>query len=242
MEVAEERIPDAQLGALIARGRDAEVFALGPDRVVRRTPTPRDLRGEARVTEHVRAAGYPAPEVLRVAPGEMVVERVAGPTMVDDLARRPWRAAAHGRTLADLHRRLHAIAAPPELPAHPHPGDAVLHGDLHPANVLLGPDGPVVIDWTNARRGDGTADVADVWLVIACLGADRPPTTVLDRVVARVEPAIRRRLLAAFLDGAGDEAAVRAALPATAALRLVDPNLRPEERTRVEALVAAEGR
>lgn len=69
---------------------------------------------------------------------------LAGITMLDDLGKRPWRLRAHARTLADLHRRLHRIDAPTSLRAFPVSGSAVLHLDLHPGNVLLSPDAPVV--------------------------------------------------------------------------------------------------
>ena len=60
------------------------------------------------------------------------------------------------RVIGDLHARLHAIPF----------GDArLVHFDLHPDNVLLGPYGPVLIDWTNARGGDPDADVALTWLI-----------------------------------------------------------------------------
>jgi aminoglycoside phosphotransferase (APT) family kinase protein len=39
-------------------------------------------------------------------------------------------------------------------------GQALCHGDFHPENVLLGPRGPVVIDWGSASRGDPLGDVA----------------------------------------------------------------------------------
>jgi aminoglycoside phosphotransferase (APT) family kinase protein len=51
--------------------------------------------------------------------------------------------------LARLHAQLHEIEAPPEL------GDGrLLHMDFHPGNVILSPDGPVVIDWGIARAGE----------------------------------------------------------------------------------------
>ncbi len=246
MEIETRRIDDATLGPLLARGRDAEVFALGADRVVRRTTAGGDLVAEARLMEHVGAAGYPVPRVHRVAPGEMVMDRVEGPTMVAELERRPWRAARLGRQLGELHRALHAIPAPAGMRPHPGAaGDAVLHLDLHPLNVMLGPRGPVVIDWSNARRGPGAADAADVWIVLGCMGREPSTATSLGgRAVAaaidRVEPVIRRRLLDAFLAEVG-RAATRAALPAAARLRLADRNVRPAERQAIEALVAAHG-
>jgi aminoglycoside phosphotransferase (APT) family kinase protein len=34
------------------------------------------------------------------------------------------------------------------------------HGDMHPSNVILGRDGPVIVDWFDASRGEPIADVA----------------------------------------------------------------------------------
>jgi aminoglycoside phosphotransferase (APT) family kinase protein len=245
VQIETERLEDDDLGSLVAKGRDADVFAHGADRVVRRLRRPFDLVPEAEVMEHVRQAGYPVPRVWRVGPGEMVLDRVTGPTMADDLARRPWRATRHGRELARLHTALHRISAPSSLRSHPVEGTAVLHLDLHPQNVILGPDGPVVIDWSNARRGPGAADVADVWVVLAALGREpAPPGSLVARVqgviVDRVEPAVRRRLLDAFLADAGRSDA--AALLAVAAdHRLADANVRDHERARIDALVAEHG-
>ena len=245
VQISDERLPDDEIGPLLATGRDADVFALGDDRVVRRLRRPFDLLPEAEVMEHVRRAGYPAPRVWRVGPGEMVLDRVTGPTMADDLARRPWRAARHGRELGRLHGALHRISAPTALRPHPVGGSAVLHLDLHPQNVILGPDGPVVIDWSNARRGPGAADVADVWIVLVCLGREpATPTSRAERVQAaivdRVEPAVRRRLLDAFLAGS-DRHAARSLLRAAADHRLADANVRDHERSAIEALVVEAG-
>ena len=55
----------------------------------------------------------------------------------------------------DEHERIEAERLVTELPR----GAALLHGDLHPGNVLLGPDGPVVIDWFDAAIGHPVADV-----------------------------------------------------------------------------------
>ncbi|TMA37195.1 MAG: aminoglycoside phosphotransferase family protein, partial [Deltaproteobacteria bacterium] len=37
-------------------------------------------------------------------------------------------------------------------------GDQLCHGDMHPGNIMLSRRGPMVIDWTNARRGHPAAD------------------------------------------------------------------------------------
>ena len=105
---------------------------------------------------HARRAGYPVPAVHEIRPDALVLERIEGPTMLDDLRRRPWRLNSHARLLAEPHRRLHAI---------PYEDAALLHLDLHPQNVLLSPSGPVVIDWTNARAGEPAFDVALTWVI-----------------------------------------------------------------------------
>lgn len=43
----------------------------------------------------------------------------------------------------------------------------MLHLDLHPASVLLGENGPIVIDWCNARRGPAAFDLAMTALILA---------------------------------------------------------------------------
>ena len=118
--------------------------------------------------EHARAHGYPVPAAEALSDRDIVMERVDGPTMLVDLARKPWRLPRHAATLADLHKRLHAIQAPDWLDAPVGAGDSLLHLDLHPENVLLSPQGPQVIDWPNAARGPGAADVAHTWIVLAC--------------------------------------------------------------------------
>src|ERR1700704_6611413 len=104
-------------GELLARGRAADVFAAGPGRVLRRYRKGEggDTAVEASVMEHARGHGFPVPAVHEAGGRDLVLERVDGPTMLAALARRPWRVGRHGRTLAELHRTLHAIPAPPGL-------------------------------------------------------------------------------------------------------------------------------
>lgn len=248
MEVDDRRTPEGELGPVVAAGRDATIHALGDDLVLRRTPSPeRDLRAEAEVMEHVRAQGYPVPQVFRVGPGEMVLERIEGPTMLEAIEAKVWTVERHARTLADLHTRLHALAASDDLRPHPVlPGPAIVHQDLHPGNVLLSPAGPVVIDWTNARAGDPDVDVAITWLLMAAFDHDQPPPTgsfphrLVTRVERAAEPRLRARLVRTFLRSTGRQETARAVLPAVAIHRLEDPNVRPGEADALRALVARE--
>jgi aminoglycoside phosphotransferase (APT) family kinase protein len=139
--------------------------------------------------------------------------------------------------LADLHHRLHGIAAGDALPARfgpPDPSDVVVHGDLHPANVLLSRSGPVVIDWSNAGRGPAGADVADAWLLLAT--AQPPPGRLMSAVVAL----LRARFVAEFLRLAGREEAARH-LHAALSRRTADPNLSDAEKAAMRRLAATHG-
>jgi aminoglycoside phosphotransferase (APT) family kinase protein len=74
----------------------------------------------------------------------------------------------------------------------PH-GEALCHGDLHPLNVILAGDGPVVIDWVDASAGNPLADVART-TVLVTLG-ELPPGFWARLFVA----AFRRRFHAVYL-------------------------------------------
>ncbi len=219
---------------LLGAGRDADVFALGGDRVLRRYRNPRrSAAREARVMAYARSAGLPVPEVFDVDGPDLVLERVEGPTMAAALVRRPWTMAAQARTLAGLHRVVHAVPAPEWLgesvgDGPPGRGAALLHLDLHPENVLLTAAGPVVIDWTNASRGPAEADVADAWLVMSVGGVPG------GRWQAAVVGAAQGTFARLFRRAAGLDLA--AALPAAAARRLADPNLGDRERRRIRRL------
>ncbi len=219
---------------LVGRGRDADVFALDGDRVLRRYRVAgRSAEREAAVMGHARSCGLPVPEVLDVAGPDLVMTRVVGPTMSDALVRRPWSMAAQARVLAGLHEQVHAVVAPGWLEAPVGEGGSLLHLDLHPENVLLSPSGPVIIDWTNAARGPAAADVADAWLVISAAGV--PGSRSRAALVAAAQGTFARL----FRRAAGLE--LTAALPAAAARRLADRNLGDRERRRIRRLAGAGG-
>ncbi len=203
---------------LLASGRASDVYDLGDGRVLRRFKTRGDPHREADVMEHARRNGYPVPRVLDVQADSLVMERVEGRTMLDELRREPGSITSLARALAELQDRLHRIDAPPLLPSIGE-GARLLHLDFHPGNVLLPPSGPVVIDWTNARAGDPALDVALTWVITATSGG-----------------APGRRFARAFLEHV-DVDAVRRSLPAAAQQRLADANISESERAAISQLL-----
>ncbi|TYB56796.1 phosphotransferase [Nonomuraea sp. PA05] len=159
-----------EIGELVGAGRSADVYALGDGRVLRRYRVDVDARRELEIMAYVAAHGFPVPEVF---PGEssatdLVMRRVSGPTLLHAMLAGQVGIEEAGRTLAALLRRLH------EIPARVSgdPRDRILHLDLHPDNVMLTPDGPVVIDWSNAREGRPALDCALSVLILAQVAVD----------------------------------------------------------------------
>ena len=60
--------------------------------------------------------------------------------------------------------------------------DTLVHGDLHPGNIVVSPTGPIVVDWSDAAVGNPFVDLA----------------TFLVRTKDRD---LRRRLVDAYVDG-----------------------------------------
>ncbi len=225
-------------GPLIGAGRAADVYSIGADRVLRRYRTPFDVRAEAELMRHVGQAGYPVPVVYDADGPDLLMERLRGRDMLADLARRPWLARRHARTLAGLHDRLHQIVAPAGWPRAFGSGGTVLHLDLHPGNVMLTSRGPVVIDWSNAQSGPAGADVAMAYVIMASSEVDGLPLPVRPAVSA-VRGAFVRQFLLAVRDDPGPHIA------RVARQRMTDPNVRPSEadwlaRKAVEAERASE--
>lgn len=190
------------------QGRASTITDLGNGTVLRIGGEP---AREARIMAHARAHGYPVPRVHAVRADGMVLERIDGPTMGQHLASHPWLLPRYVRALASLHARLHAI---------PYEGAALVHFDLHPQNVMLTTDGPIVIDWTNAHAGSADADLAMTWL-IATTSAGIPGV-----IAARL-----------FRSHVGREP-IRRGLADARRFRLADPNVTPSEKDRARSAQA----
>ncbi len=123
----------------------------------------------------------------------IILERIDGDDLFAITARKPWRLISLSSLTARLHTNMHHQTAPLALPpvresqrreivssGAPQEfidaalksldrlpdGDRLLHGDFHPGNIMLGDQGPVIIDWTSAARGSPEADFAGSLLML----------------------------------------------------------------------------
>ncbi|WP_406371378.1 phosphotransferase [Streptomyces sp. NBC_00647] len=159
-------------GRLLGSGRSADVYEIDEAWVLRRDREGwGDATAEAAVMQHVRSHGYPVPGVRAATRGDLVMERLSGPTMLEAFGQGLLSAQEAGLTLARLLRKLHAV--PARLSADP--AVRVLHLDLHPDNVMLTPDGPKVIDWANAEEGPPGLDWAMSAVILAQVAVGGEP-------------------------------------------------------------------
>src|SRR3990172_1347399 len=204
---------------------------------------------EAARSRGVRVPAVLGAATVMGRPG-LIMERIEGPDLLTLIGRRPWTAFRVGRICGEVHARLHEVQAPlvipslkdalkrriettGQLPQHlaefalealdglPD-GDALCHGDFHPGNILLAGEEPVLIDWTNALRGDPAADVARTRLMLR-LGEPPPGTSFGLRLMALIGRNLLvtlylrsyRRARALDMDAVkGGEIAIAAARPA----------------------------
>jgi aminoglycoside phosphotransferase (APT) family kinase protein len=210
---------------LIASGRSADVYDIGDGRVLRRLREGVVPEGEVVAMREARSHGVPVPEVYEVDGADMVLERIDGRSMLDELGARPWRVRRIGRQLAELHLQLRAVPPPDEL-AGSEPRESLVHDDLHPGNVILARTGPVAIDWEGAGAGPADRDAATFWLLAVVAEPDD-----VDWYLRPVLGLVRRRLVASFLAVAGTPRPET--VDAVCADRLEDRNMRSTEKARI---------
>lgn len=242
-------------GQLVAIGRTAEVFAWGDERILKlfRPEMPERLpEAELLAARTVEKAGLPAPRLFEEVAVDgrvgLVYERLVGPSMVDELARRPTAVSNLARTLARLNVRMHATTGtdlpdlkerlrgmigaaglPDELASaaldrldRMPSGDSLLHGDMHPGNVIMCAGGPRIIDWMTAARGDPAVDVARTLFLLR--DSNVPGASGIQRLALGIgRPIFARAYLAEYHRQTGlDLARVRAWRPVVLAARYAE--------------------
>ncbi|WP_433051603.1 phosphotransferase [Dactylosporangium sp. CS-033363] len=190
--------------ALLASGRDADIYALDERRVLRRYRRGGDVTAEAATMRYVADHGFPVPRIYEAEGADLVMERLEGPTMLQALGDNTLDLSSGATVLADLLERLHKV----RVRSATDPGTRILHLDLHPENVIMTEGGPVVIDWRNSCEGPPELDVAMTALIIATVSVlpghrfehqaepflDTLMSCTRDNPLSQLEAAVHRRV------------------------------------------------
>lgn len=143
---------------------------------------------EAEASAHAAACGVPTAAAIgqRMWDGRrgIVYPRLEGATLMDWIRRNPMRAGWALDRMGDIHAAMHRAGGgalrslkqvlATDIAYGPAPGalqraaiayletlpdaDALTHGDFHLGNVMMTPDGMMVIDWSKAAAGHPAAD------------------------------------------------------------------------------------
>lgn len=125
----------------------------------------------------------------------LIYQRINGAPLLDQYMNKPHRIAHYSQQMAALHKEIHQHEGPLNVPTQERklrekiskqnrlpkaqrlsilsmleelpPGNQLCHGDLHPGNVIMSDTGPVILDWTDATRGNPLSDVARSSLIFS---------------------------------------------------------------------------
>ena len=185
----------------IAVGRTAEIYAYEDEKVLKLffpTIPQAWIEKEIDTGRYIQATQLPVPKVYermeldgRVG---VVYERIEGPSLLNELARKPWKTVQYARLLANLHVQVHEVTAPANLETQRDwarggipeteklskdlqerilhlldsmpDGNQICHGDFHPGNIIVTHRGPVIIDWMTVSKGVGCGDVARAAIIL----------------------------------------------------------------------------
>lgn len=244
-------------GGLLGRGRTAEVYAWDEGRIVKLylPGWPEEaVRYEEEMACLVNEAGLAAPRFYGRVEVDgrqgLIYERVDGPSMLHQVAARPWLLAGYARQFAALHAALHSCQSPQlysqkegfrhqiarvqalsaeqrtrleaYLDSLPD-GRAVCHGDFHPDNILMAARRPVVIDWMTASGGDPMGDVARTWLLFSVTSGPVGVSRLQRALISALRQAFLRAYLQAYWRlGGGSPQEMEAWILPVAAARLAE--------------------
>lgn len=123
------------------------------------SPEERD-RHAAVLGRLLRRLHVPAPEDVPVNPAER-----GGPLAgITGRLQERLHSASRAGVLVRGQAEAAAVVVKEGLEAPAHGGPAVwVHGDPHTGNTVLGPDGPVLVDWGDLTAGDPASDLGWAW-------------------------------------------------------------------------------
>lgn len=212
---------------------------------------------------HAAGIPSPAAEEIIEVDGRrgLIYERIEGISMLQDMNTRPWTILKHARSLADLHVQIHKISLT-GLPSYkdgmqyaitqaPHlnedlrnkaltlldalpDGKQLCHGDYHPGNVILTKNGPIVIDWMTARRGNLWTDVARTSMIlsIGVKGAGKQVRPLIQMAILLYHRAYLNRYRSLIPDTKNE---LNRWLPVIAAARL-NEDIKPEREALIQII------
>jgi Ser/Thr protein kinase RdoA (MazF antagonist) len=186
-------------------------------------------------------------DILRVNDRSgLVYQRVNGIPMNDMFKRKPWLGNHYARRMAELHVQMHTSTIQVDIPAQRQrlvnkindaaalpdqmrtkalavleampDGDRLCHGDFHPGNILLAPKGEIIIDWTDATRGNPLSDLARTTILIRGAAESSQTRNILEK--AFVRGLLSEYIRHYFKLHPGGEQEYRRWLPIVAAARL----------------------
>lgn len=162
-------------------GRVLKLFHVGVE--------PAIVEREYEMMQAIQMTGLPVARALELTEADgrpgIVYTRMEGPDLLAYLRERPWRWRWALTAMAQLQQQIQAQRVPllrsrkmllsEDVEAAPIgqtlraaavdrleqliEGDALSHGDLHPANLIVTPQGLAVIDWSRAARAAWPVDV-----------------------------------------------------------------------------------
>lgn len=176
----------------------------------------------------------------------LLFQRLDGRTMLEVLTDKPWKTLRYARRMAELHAEMHSASVEVKLPnqqdrlirkinhakALPDvlrakvlsdlesmPGGSHLcHNDFHPDNIMMTPNGEIIIDWGDASLGNPLADLARTSVIIlGAIESEQVPNPVHKTIFRMFHSAYLFQYFALF---PGDKAQYRQWVPIVAAARL----------------------
>jgi tRNA A-37 threonylcarbamoyl transferase component Bud32 len=186
---------------LIARGGQAEIYDYGNGKVIRVPRRPQDydrIRYEYKVYLSLSGSKVVAPKVYELvevsgAPS-IIMERILGMSMMDQIKRQPHLIRRKAIDLANMHLGLLKVNAEAFMTnskdqakycinksrslaedtkqmlldslEHLPAGNFLCHGDFHPGNIIHNDGRDYIIDWSGATKGDVAYDVAHTYILL----------------------------------------------------------------------------
>ena len=186
---------------LLAQGGQAEIYELDKYkviRVLRSTEDEDNLKSEMAIMKLLKEKGKAVPKVYEYLKIDgrpsLIMERLNGETMLDEMKRKPFELLKQAKKLAKLHIEVTDSAEGLEIisindrAAYLIPkaemldkelkkfvleilnqlprGNDICHGDFHPGNIIIANGQYYVIDWSGVTSGEKLSDIAHTYLLL----------------------------------------------------------------------------